>query len=121
MLAMGDGIARTFQQGSQSRTVGFGSLCFGLSLLGFSSHALAQAPYSTNTNQPGVPPGDAKPATAPNETGAGAPATVPPAWTLTPSLEIGEAYNDNVNLAPPGAEVWDVITTITPGLQLLAN
>lgn len=43
---------------------------------------------------------------------------MPPAWLLIPSLEIGETYNDNVTLAPKGSEVWDVITTISPGLKL---
>jgi uncharacterized protein (PEP-CTERM system associated) len=43
---------------------------------------------------------------------------VPPAWLLTPSLELGEAFNDNVNLAPRGSRVWDFITTITPSLAL---
>ena len=53
------------------------------------------------------------PATAPLEIPA-----VPPAWLLTPSLELGEAFNDNVNLAPRGSRQWDFITTITPSLTL---
>lgn len=44
--------------------------------------------------------------------------TVPPAWLLVPSIEVGEAFNDNVNLAPRGSRVWDFITTVSPGLTL---
>jgi uncharacterized protein (PEP-CTERM system associated) len=109
---------------AQSPSASFGFLCFGVSLLGLSSHSLAQTPYPSGPNIPGFPPpGSANPATAPPAApgAGGAPQTTPPAWTIIPSLEIGETYTDNVNLAPPGAEVWDVITTITPGLQLVAN
>jgi uncharacterized protein (PEP-CTERM system associated) len=44
--------------------------------------------------------------------------SVPPAWLLTPSIQFGEAFNDNVNLAPKGSRIADFITTITPGLTL---
>lgn len=43
---------------------------------------------------------------------------MPPAWLLIPSIEIGETFNDNVNLAPKGSTVWDFITTVTPALNL---
>jgi uncharacterized protein (PEP-CTERM system associated) len=44
--------------------------------------------------------------------------TVPPAWLLTPSVEVGETFTDNVDLAPRGSRVWDFITTVSPGLSL---
>lgn len=44
--------------------------------------------------------------------------SVPPAWLLTPSIEVGETFTDNVNLAPRGSRVWDFITTVSPGLAL---
>lgn len=44
--------------------------------------------------------------------------TIPPAWLLTPSIQLGEAYTDNVNLGPKGSRQSDFITTITPGLAL---
>jgi len=44
--------------------------------------------------------------------------TVPPAWLLTPSFELGETFTDNVNLSPRGSRVWDVITTASPGLAV---
>jgi uncharacterized protein (PEP-CTERM system associated) len=44
--------------------------------------------------------------------------SVPPAWLLTPSIQLGEAFNDNVNLAPKGSRISDFITIITPGLTL---
>jgi len=52
-------------------------------------------------------------ATAPLEIPA-----VPPAWLLTPAFTLGETYTDNVNLAAPGAEMWDFVTTLTPELDL---
>lgn len=42
-------------------------------------------------------------------------------WILTPSLAVGEAYNDNVALAPKGQEVADFITTISPGANLVGQ
>lgn len=39
-------------------------------------------------------------------------------WRLTPSIEVEEAYNDNVLLAPRGRERSDFITRISPGLNL---
>jgi len=44
--------------------------------------------------------------------------TVPPAWLLTPSVEVGETFTDNANLAPRGSRIWDLITTVSPGLNL---
>ena len=44
--------------------------------------------------------------------------TVPPAWLLTPTFELGETFTDNVNLSPRGSRVWDFITTASPGLSL---
>jgi uncharacterized protein (PEP-CTERM system associated) len=65
----------------------------------------------------GLPPA---PATAPPPlaTGPVEIPSVPPAWLLTPSIQLGEAFNDNVNLAPKGSRISDFITTITPGLTL---
>ena len=39
-------------------------------------------------------------------------------WRLQPSLSINETYSDNINLAPPGSERSDFVTTISPGLRL---
>jgi uncharacterized protein (PEP-CTERM system associated) len=38
-------------------------------------------------------------------------------FRVVPSFEIGETYNDNVNLAAKGHETWDLITALTPGLD----
>lgn len=80
-----------------------GVLCCGIFSLGFSVQSAAQGMYP--------PAGGIGPAQGP---------VVPPvpSWTITPSLELGETYNDNVNLAPRGSAVWDVITTVTPALQI---
>src|SRR4029077_13074437 len=60
--------------------------------------------------------------TAPAPTG-GEPAVGGPAppWVLTPSLTLGETYPDNVTLAPPGQARSDLITTISPGLNLVGQ
>lgn len=39
-------------------------------------------------------------------------------WYLVPSVELAEIYSDNINLAPSGREDWDLVTEITPGLEL---
>jgi uncharacterized protein (PEP-CTERM system associated) len=46
---------------------------------------------------------------------------VPPAWLITPVLSLGESFTDNANLAPAGARVWDVITTIGPELDVVGQ
>jgi len=40
------------------------------------------------------------------------------AWSLTPTLSIGETYTDNVFLAPEGAQVGDWVTQIIPGITV---
>jgi uncharacterized protein (PEP-CTERM system associated) len=61
------------------------------------------------------------PPTLPTATeGLVAPA-IPPAFLITPSIELGEAFNDNVNLAPKGSTEWDFITTISPGISITAQ
>lgn len=37
-------------------------------------------------------------------------------WTVTPRLDLAEAYTDNVELAAPGAEEHEFITQVVPGL-----
>ena len=39
-------------------------------------------------------------------------------WRLQESLSIGETYSDNINLASPGNERSDFVTTVTPALRL---
>ncbi len=39
-------------------------------------------------------------------------------WRLQPSLSIGETWSDNINLAAPGSERSDLVTNISPALQL---
>lgn len=61
---------------------------------------------------------------APAPTGASGEPTVTgpsPPWLLTPSLTLGETYTDNVTLAPPGHARSDLITTISPGLNLVGQ
>lgn len=102
------------------RPVGIGLLSWGIASLGLSASAVAQGVYgpppaiTAPGGVAGIKPVDAA---APEAGGVGQ----PPAWLLTPSLEIGEIYNDNVALAPKGSEVWDFITTVSPGLNLIGN
>jgi uncharacterized protein (PEP-CTERM system associated) len=101
--------------------MGLPLLCGGILLVAFSLTAAAQGIYPPGATV--SPPRMAAPGnTAPADTGQN-PILPPitPAWILTPSIELGEAYNDNVNLAPRGAAVWDFITTVTPALQLTGN
>jgi len=106
---------------------GIGLLCCATMSLGFSSRSLAQA-YGVYGPPPTITPGPVgtnvgapAPPTAPGAAPAGGLQAQPP-WWFTPSVEIGEAYNDNVNLASKGTPmVWDYITTITPGLNLVGN
>src|SRR6185312_8308895 len=44
---------------------------------------------------------------------------LPGTWVITPSVEVGETWNDNITLAPKGSETRDFITTVTPGLNIL--
>jgi uncharacterized protein (PEP-CTERM system associated) len=59
-------------------------------------------------------------ATAPITTGA-AQAATPPAWQVLPSLGVGESFTDNVNLSPPGQTQSDLITAVTPGLEVIGQ
>jgi uncharacterized protein (PEP-CTERM system associated) len=42
-------------------------------------------------------------------------------WSLTTSLGVGETFNDNVNLAPRGQALTDLITTVTPGMNFVVQ
>lgn len=39
-------------------------------------------------------------------------------WRVTPRVEVEEAYNSNVDLAPKGSERSDFITSISPGVSV---
>jgi uncharacterized protein (PEP-CTERM system associated) len=39
-------------------------------------------------------------------------------WTITPSISVGEGYNDNVNLGTAGTEKADLFTTISPAVNI---
>ena len=39
-------------------------------------------------------------------------------WRFTPSIGIDEIWSDNINLAPPGSERSDFVTTISPALRV---
>ena len=102
--------------------MGAGGLSSGIGTGGGGLGSFAPAPgaFTTPFGAYGAPPA---PATAPPPVGV-APLeipTVPPAWLLTPSIQLGEAFNDNVNLAPKGSTQWDFITTVTPGLNLVGQ
>lgn len=106
---------------------GLGLLCCGIAVFGFSSSSAAQGAYSPPANPVAAAPGQViAPAAGPNAP-PGAPAPVeapggaPPAWIITPLVEVGETYNDNVSLAPKGSETWDVITSISPGIRVLGQ
>ena len=43
------------------------------------------------------------------------------AWLLTPSLNLSETYTDNVDLAPRGKARSDLITTISPSLNIVGQ
>ncbi len=100
---------------------GFRVACCCIGAFGFPASALAQIAYGGVPNGIGAVsngftiPGLNAPlaASAPPQEAPGG-----PAWKLTPGIEIGEAYNDNVSLAPKGSEVADFITTISPSLTL---
>lgn len=38
-------------------------------------------------------------------------------WDLTPSVGVGLIRSDNIDLAPPGAEVSDTVLEVTPGID----
>jgi uncharacterized protein (PEP-CTERM system associated) len=76
--------------------------------------AFTTAPGAYGAPPPGVPVVEPAPAAAPP---LEIPA-VPPAWLLTPAITLGETFTDNVNLAPAGSRIWDVITTVSPELDL---
>ena len=42
-------------------------------------------------------------------------------WSFTPTVEVGETYNDNVNLTPKGQAQADFISTVSPGFNFLVN
>jgi uncharacterized protein (PEP-CTERM system associated) len=83
------------------------------------------APGNTET-APGIPPAPTDTETAPGPfLPPGTPVTPEEpeggggtTFRIIPALALGEAYNDNVTLAPRGSEVYDFITTITPSLTL---
>jgi uncharacterized protein (PEP-CTERM system associated) len=39
-------------------------------------------------------------------------------WTIRPTVEIAETYNNNITLAPRGAEIEDYITQVKPGIAV---
>ena len=81
-----------------------------LSLSGLGSEAEAQYLYNPPT-----------PATAPITAGAESiapPGPIPPTWQVIPSFGLGESFTDNVNLQPPGQTQNDLITSISPGLDI---
>ncbi|HKJ87869.1 MAG TPA: TIGR03016 family PEP-CTERM system-associated outer membrane protein, partial [Gammaproteobacteria bacterium] len=39
-------------------------------------------------------------------------------WVVEPRLTVGETITDNVTLAPPGKEEWDMVSQITPGIGI---
>ena len=86
-----------------------------LMLLGHTGSALAQyIGLPTVFNGP-IP-------AAPAPTGGEPAVTGPaPAWLLTPSITLAETYTDNVNLAPPGQARSDLVTTISPSLNLVGQ
>src|ERR1700722_14251050 len=49
---------------------------------------------------------------------AGPGAAVAADWTITPSIAVGEGFNDNVNLATSGQAKADFFTTINPSLNI---
>ena len=93
-----------------------GFLICAVVLLGYNASALAQyigLPTGFNGAIPAAPaPAGGEP------TAVAGPA---PPWLLTPSLTLGETFTDNVNLAPPGQTRSDLITTISPGLNLVGQ
>lgn len=42
-------------------------------------------------------------------------------WLVTPRIELGETYTDNVALSPQGQEKSDFVTEINPGLEVRGN
>jgi len=85
-------------------------------LLGHAFPASAQGAYTPPANP--VAGGPPPPANPPANAAPGGVAAIPPSWTIVPSIEVGETYNDNVNLTPKGTEAWDVITTVSPGVRI---
>ena len=99
-------------------------LC-GLLLLGFSPNALAQymgapsvfrAPSSSSSSPASsAPNADVDAGTVPSGGLQGV------SWLFTPSISISETYNDNVDLAPPGQARSDLITAVTPSLNVVGQ
>jgi uncharacterized protein (PEP-CTERM system associated) len=84
---------------------------------GIGGFGAAPGAFTTPFAAYGLPPAPATAPPPPAVTPLEIP-SVPPAWRLVPAIELGEAFTDNVNLAPPGARQSDFITTITPSLTL---
>ena len=98
---------------------GGGGIAAGIGGAGGGGFAPAPGAFTTPYAAFGAAPAPAPPTAPPPP--ANAPLEipqVPPAWILTPSLQLGEAFNDNVNLAPRGSRLWDFITTVSPSLTL---
>jgi len=129
----GGGTLRQLRRLSGSgRHSGIGLIGLGLLSLGWSAEADAQnaaGPPGVGIQRGiGLVPAPATPA-APGTPGAqGAAGTaagnavgqvLPGTWVITPSVEVGETWNDNITLAPKGSETRDFITTVTPGLNIL--
>src|SRR5579863_7019618 len=101
---MGERACIRHRQRSLRRVVisyGIGSLLCGALLCGFGVDAIAQYSYSP-----------------PTPAGAGTEGATQPPWLVVPSLGLGETWTDNVNLAPPGQQKTDLITSISPDLTV---
>lgn len=90
--------------------------------VGGDTTGIVVAPYAPGVTLPGAfqPAGVAGVAPLIPGVAGGAP-PIPvgaPDWILTPFVEVGEAYNSNVTLAPRHQETWDYISTITPGANV---
>jgi uncharacterized protein (PEP-CTERM system associated) len=101
--------------------VGGGIGGFSSGVGGVGSFAPAPGAFTSPLGAYGAAPLAAPPPTAPAAAEGFVPEAVPPAWLLVPSIELGEAFNDNVNLAPKGSRLSDFITTVTPGLNLTGH
>src|SRR5579862_7601934 len=104
---------------------GAGLLFCTIALLADDVSALAQyigQPTVFNGPIPGVPApaGAGTPAPAGAE-GEATIATAGPAWVLTPSLGLSETYTDNVNLAPSSQARSDLVTSISPSLNIVGQ
>src|SRR5690242_20023229 len=128
----GVGALRQLQRLSSSgRRSGIGLIGLSLLSLGWSAGASAQTavgpPGGGLQRGGGLAPAPVTPTApaAPAAAGTAAPNAVtqvlPGTWVITPSVEIGETWNDNITLAPKGSETRDFITTITPGLNIVVQ